>query len=106
MRVSNRIATAVTAACLGIAASGGAVAETAITIYSSAQPGGIPAEYYRPMPGHGSPPAMNVPGYALVRDERDVQIKRGRSQLSFTDVAALIDPTTVTFSSLTDPATR
>ena len=31
---------------------------------------------------------------------------KGRSQLSFTDVAALIDPTTVTFTSLTDPATR
>jgi hypothetical protein len=81
-------------------------ADTAITIYSSAQPGGIPAEYYRPMPGQGVPNAMSVPGYALVRDDRDMAIKRGRSQLSFTDVAALIDPTTVTFSSLTDPGTR
>jgi hypothetical protein len=49
---------------------------------------------------------MSVPGYALVRDDRDMKIKQGRSQLSFTDVAALIDPTTVTFSSLTDPSTR
>ena len=58
------------------------------------------------MPGQGVPNAMSVPGYALVRDDRDMKIKQGRSQLSFTDVAALIDPTTVTFTSLTDPATR
>src|SRR4029079_2961776 len=63
-------------------------------------------EFYRPIPGQGVPNAMSVPGYALVRDDREVKIKQGRSQLSFTDVAALIDPTTVTFSSLTDPATR
>ena len=68
--------------------------------------GGIPPEFYRPMPGQGVPNAMSVPGYALVRDDREMQIKQGRSQLSFTDVAALIDPTTVTFASLTDPATR
>jgi hypothetical protein len=49
---------------------------------------------------------MAVPGYALVRDERDRKIPQGRSQLSFTDVAALIDPTTVTFTSLSNPATR
>jgi len=83
-----------------------AQAETAITIYSSAQPGAISPEFYRPIPGQGVPNAMSVPGYALVRDDRDMKIKQGRSQLSFTDVAALIDPTTVTFSSLTDPATR
>src|SRR6476469_4984013 len=79
---------------------------TAITIYSSAQPGAISPEFYRPVPGQGVPNAMAVPGYALVREERDMKIKQGRSQLSFTDVAALIDPTTVTFSSLSDPATR
>ena len=83
-----------------------AQAETAITIYSSAQPGAISPEFYRPIPGQGVPNAMSVPGYALVRDDRDMKIKQGRSQLSFTDVAALIDPTTVTFSSLTDPSTR
>ena len=49
---------------------------------------------------------MAVPGYALVRDEREMKIRQGRSQVSFTDVAALIDPTTVTFTSLSDPATR
>ncbi len=58
------------------------------------------------MPGQGVPNAMSVPGYALVRDDREIRIKQGRSQLSFTDVAALIDPTTVTFTSLSDPSTR
>src|SRR5689334_5841863 len=106
MTLSHRLAAAVSAACLGLVAAQAQAGETAITIYSSAQPGAIPAEYYRPVPGQGTPNAMSVPGYALVRDDRDVQIKQGRSQLSFTDVAALIDPTTVTFASLTDPATR
>jgi len=80
--------------------------DVAITIYSSAQPGAVSPEYYRPLPGQGTPPAMGVPGYAMVRQERGVQLAAGRSQLRFTDVAALIDPTTVTFTSLTDPATR
>src|SRR6188474_2352217 len=102
------LAVAVSSACLGLAANAAiaADAETAITIYSSAQPGAISPEFYRPIPGQGVPSAMSVPGYALVRDDREVKIKQGRSQLSFTDVAALIDPTTVTFASLTDPATR
>jgi hypothetical protein len=99
------------AVALGIAAHTAAQAaspeeDVAITIYSSAQPGAISPEYYRPLPGQGTPPAMGVPGYAMVRQERAVQLTAGRSQLRFTDVAALIDPTTVTFTSLTDPSTR
>lgn len=90
----------------GAAAPSAAPEDTAITIYSTARPGGIPAQYYRPLPGQGVPNASGIPGYAMVRQERDVQLERGRSELSFTDVAALIDPTTVTFASLTDPATR
>ncbi len=72
-------------------------------MYSSAQPGGIPAEWYRPLPGMGSPPANELPGFALVRLDRDLEIPRGRGTIKFTDVAALIDPTTVQFLSLTDP---
>ncbi|MBP6514930.1 MAG: DUF4139 domain-containing protein [Steroidobacteraceae bacterium] len=79
-------------------------AGTAITIYSSAGPGAVPAEYYRPLPGMGTPPASNLPGYAMVRQDRQVKLAAGRSQLRITDVAALIDPTTVQFQSLTDPA--
>ena len=100
------LATAVVCATFGLATAAAADGGTAITIYSSAQPGGISPEYYRPIPGQGVPNAMSVPGYALVREQRDVKIAAGRSQISFTDVAALIDPTTVTFTSLSDPATR
>jgi hypothetical protein len=102
------LAAAVSLLALGVAAQAHAADDsaTSITIYSASQPGAIPPELYRPMPGMGVPNAMSVPGYALVRDDREIKIKQGRSQLSFTDVAALIDPTTVTFTSLTDPATR
>ncbi len=78
--------------------------QTALTVYSSAQPGGIPAEWYRPLPGMGTPQASSLPGFALVRVDRDLELVRGRGTLKFTDVAALIDPTTVQFRSLTDPA--
>jgi hypothetical protein len=107
-KIRSPLAIAVSSACLTLAANAAfsADAETAITIYSSAQPGAISPEFYRPIPGQGVPNAMAVPGYALVRDDREVKLKQGRAQLSFTDVAALIDPTTVTFTSLTDPATR
>lgn len=80
--------------------------DTAITLYSSQQPGAIPAGYYRPLPGEAVPSAGSVPGYALVRVERDVRIEAGRSTVRFADVAALIDPTTVTFTVPADPATR
>jgi hypothetical protein len=90
----------------GILAALGAAAaepETSLTVYSSAQPGGIPAEWYRPLPGMGTPMASQLPGFALVRLDRELQIPRGRGTIQFNDVAALIDPTTVQFLSLTDP---
>ena len=77
--------------------------ETSLTVYSSAQPGGIPAEWYRPLPGMGTPMANQLPGFALVRLDRELTIPRGRGTIQFADVAALIDPTTVQFLSLTDP---
>jgi hypothetical protein len=96
--------TALAAALAGLAASTGEVAGqqqaaqgTALTIYSSASPGAIAPEMYR-YPGHNS-----VPGYAVVRQEREIDVVRGRNEVRFSDVAALIDPTTVVFESLTDP---
>jgi hypothetical protein len=70
---------------------------TALTIYSSAGPGAVSPDAYR-LPGRGG-----APGYAVVRQERDIDFVRGRNEIKFTDVAALIDPTTVVFESLTDP---
>ena len=80
--------------------------ETALTIYSTAQPGAIPADLYRPVPGSGSAGYMNygrIPGYGVVKQTRELDIDKGVSELSFTGVAALLDPTTVLFESLTDP---
>ncbi|HZO23294.1 MAG TPA: hypothetical protein VFB37_12400 [Steroidobacteraceae bacterium] len=91
--------------CAATSSAGATPDDTAITIYSSEQPGAIAPELYRPVPGSSSA-RMNVPGYALVRQERDVKIDSGRSTLKFADVAALIDPTTVTFTSLSEPRTR
>jgi hypothetical protein len=72
---------------------------TALTIYSTAQPGAIPPEVYRNGNRGGA-----VPGYGVVRTERELALTRGRNTVRFTDVAAFIDPTTVQFESLTDPA--
>jgi hypothetical protein len=40
----------------------------------------------------------------LVKDARDVRLPAGTTEVQFKDVAAQIDPTTVHFKSLTDPA--
>ena len=41
---------------------------------------------------------------ALVRDVRNIQIARGRSDLHFMDIAATVNPATVHFRSLTEPS--
>ena len=90
-------------------ASGGEIASkdagtgVSLTIYSSSQPGAITPEMYRPIPGQGGGYRGALPGYATVRDTRMMGIKADKDDLAtvrFTDVAALIDPTTVTFQSL------
>jgi hypothetical protein len=86
---------AATLAALALPASAG----TAITIYSSARPGTLSPQTFR-SGGEGA----SVPGYALVREDRRFDLKAGRTLLRVPDVPALIDPTTVSFASLTDPA--
>ncbi len=102
----NTSSTLACAAALLIA-SAGLADETALTIYSSAQPGAISPDLYRPIPGQGAGYGYNmhrqIPGYAIIKQQRDLQIERGISNLTFTGVAALLDPTTVMFESLTDP---
>src|SRR5690606_10009133 len=68
----------------------------ALTIYSSARPGQLDSER---LADYGA----QLPGYAVVRDLRRLQLERGRSELRFPHVAARMDPSTVTFESLTDP---
>lgn len=97
------------AAVLGIGIAGATAAEqgptTALTIYSSAEPGAIPPELYKPTP-YGPRERSDLPGYAFVKQEREVELQQGRSTIRFTDVAAEIDPTTVSFASLTDANAR
>jgi hypothetical protein len=69
--------------------------EFALTIYSSAGPGGVPPEQLNDK--------YEIPGYALISDTRRMNLTQGRSELRFSDVAQGIDPTTVAFQSLTDP---
>jgi hypothetical protein len=106
----DRLAVAMFTCVTALLTGGGVIAaerdDTSLTIYSSAQPGAVPPELYRPVQGMGIPNGMAVPGYALVRHERPVSLANGRGTVRFTDVAALIDPTTVQFTSLTDPETR
>ena len=84
---------------LALATSCGAIAATpdySLTIYSSAQPGQISTDR---LSAYGA----SLPGYALVRDGRSMTLQSGNGELRFTDVAKRIDPTTVSFESLTDP---
>jgi len=73
-----------------------------LTIYSRDQAGALSADTYRQQIND---PAyrQQIPGYAVVRTVRSMDLERGRSEVSFTDVAAGIDPTTVAFKSLTAP---
>ncbi len=80
-------------ACVGVSA------QTSVTIYSSAQPGTLSAATFKSGGEYGA-----IPGYAVVRQQQSFDLMRGRTLLRITDVPALIDPTTVSFESLTDSA--
>ena len=94
----SALALAVAAALPCFAAAQDSAGGNALTIYSTARPGAVTPELYR-NGGRG----QAVPGYAVVRHERDLALNRGRNTVRFSDVAAQIDPTTVGFESLTDP---
>lgn len=67
-----------------------------LTVYSSAAPGAITSEQ---LANYG----LQLPGYALVRDRRELELPNGTGEVRFSDVATRIDPTTVSFASITDP---
>lgn len=58
-----------------------------------------------PMPSDGITLAIYNQGTALVLDRRTLTLDAGINTIDFTDVAASIDPTSVTFVSLTDRET-
>ncbi|MEO8102104.1 MAG: DUF4139 domain-containing protein [Betaproteobacteria bacterium] len=73
--------------------------QTSVTIYSSARPGTLSTATFQ-SGGEG----FAVPGYAMVKQQRNVMLGTGRTVIRVSDVPALIDPTTVAFESLLDPA--
>lgn len=79
--------------------------DTIVTIYSKSNPGAVNPNTYRPVPGqpvsyrYGS----QVPGYAVVKEVRSIELGKKRGAVKISDVAAYIDPTTVMFSSLSYP---
>jgi len=68
-----------------------------LTVYSAAQPGQLST-------GNLASYGANLPGYALVRDARRMTLPPGVGEIKFSDVAKRIDPTTVAFESLSNPA--
>lgn len=102
------------AALLGHVQAGSVAAEQELppapilTIYSSLQPGqGIPRDALAQARASGGYGAIRdqVPGFAFVRQHATLDLKHGRNSVRFSDVAALIEPTTVAFESLTAPTT-
>jgi hypothetical protein len=83
-------------------APGGGVS---LTVYSSADPAGFDPRQFLEQQQSGWGMVAGVPGFGLVRETRKLDVPKGSGQVAFTDVAAFIDPTTVGFSDLTDPAT-
>ncbi|MGD0769136.1 MAG: DUF4139 domain-containing protein [Tepidisphaeraceae bacterium] len=77
-----------------------------LTIYSNADPASFdPQDYVRQQTLNSYYAQQNpLPGYGVVRENREIQLNQGENIVKFTDVAAEIDPTTVSFQSLTSPA--
>ena len=79
---------------------------TSLTVYSSADPAGFdPRQFVQQQRMSGMDNIWGVPGYGVVKVVRTVKVPKGTGDVAFTDVAAWIDPTTVSFADLQDPTT-
>ena len=76
----------------------------ALTVYSSADPAGFNPQQFVSQQRAGRNPnfAWQVPGFGVVKEIREMVLEKGTNTLRFTDVAQFIDPTTVSFTDLTD----
>ena len=70
--------------------------DSAITVYSTAAAGSISPEQFQN-------PNSHVPGYAMIKQDRMIFIKKGQFELKFDNVTSQIDPTTVSFSTPNNP---
>src|ERR1700722_4329525 len=77
----------------------------ALTIYSTADPGTFdPQDYLRMLAANPYYLQQNpLPGFGIIRENREIDLAQGDNTVRFTDVAAAIDPTTVSFHSLDGP---
>ncbi|MCH2161411.1 MAG: DUF4139 domain-containing protein [Phycisphaerales bacterium] len=82
--------------------------ETSLTVYSDADPASFdPLQFVDRQRNHGQPVfAFDVPGFGVVKQVREIEMKAGRNEIAFSNVAQFLDPTTVSFTDLTDPRTR
>ena len=79
---------------------------TSLTVYSSADPAGFdPQQFIQQQRMSGIDNVWGVPGYGVVKVVRKVSLPKGVGDVAFTDVAAWIDPTTVSFVDLEDAKT-
>src|SRR5947208_2192575 len=77
----------------------------ALTVYSTADPATFdPQELARQQLANPyNKWQMRLPGYGVVRETRNIDLQAGDNTVRFSDVASGIDPTTVSFQSLTAP---
>ena len=77
----------------------------ALTVYSTADPASFDPQQFISQQRAGANPnfAWQVPGFGVVKETRKVKLNAGLTELRFTDVAQFIDPTTVSFTDLTNP---
>jgi hypothetical protein len=74
-----------------------------LTIYSTADPASFDPQEFALQQRMGGIPISQLPGYGIVRETRAIDLGMGINQVRFSDVASGIDPTTVSFKSLTAP---
>src|SRR4051794_32296820 len=72
-----------------------------LTVYSTADAAAFDPQDI-PLIRQGDP-TYRLPGYGVVREVRKVSLNAGDNVLKFADIAAGIDPTSVSFKSLTAP---
>lgn len=80
--------------------------DVSLTVYSNADPGNFDAQRFVAQQRTGYNPhfAWQVPGFGVVRDTRSVSLQPGDNTIRFADVAAFIDPTTVSFADVSADA--
>ncbi len=104
-KVAYGLAAAALLPACGAARAAQEEADTAVTVYSSADPAGFNPQQFIAQQQQGYNPnfAWQVPGFGVVKVERTVDLDAGYNVLRFTDVAQFIDPTTVSITDMTDP---